>query len=129
MQKHSGACGRCSSRKQKCSLTPVHPRTGKPDRRKGTVDLQQARVREEKGLVVDIGKGKEHTDDAPDNIGTHEESVLVPLPLTELSALGSLTLDSGSGASSAPGNTPSDSPATLSRPLAIEAPPPTLPPA
>ena len=109
----------------------MHPRTGKLDRRKGAVDLQQAWVREEKGLVVDIGKGKDRANDAPDNTGMHEESalVLVPSPLTGLSALGSLMLDSGSGASSAPGNTPSDSPATLSRPLAIEAPPPTLPPA
>lgn len=124
-QLKSGACTYCNPRKQKCSLTPVNPETGKPDRRKGAAQLQESNVEGTKG---GIGKGKQRADDVPDT-GTPEESGPIPSPLAGLSGLGSLTLESGASSASATGNTPSDSPAALSQPSPIEAPSSTLPPA
>ena len=63
-------------------------------------------------LRAELKKGKQRALDSPD-AGEPEDSGLDPLPSAVLSALGSLTLESG-GSSSV--NTPSNSPAILSQP-------------
>jgi hypothetical protein len=119
----SGACERCSSRKQRCSLMPLNPVTGKTDRRQiSAAEIQEYRINQTKELR---GKGKQRAGD-PD-AGNPEDSPLPsPSPLVGLSGLGSLTLESG-GSSAA--NTPCDSPAALSQPSVTEGASTSLPPA
>jgi len=122
----SGACRRCNIRKQKCDLMPLNPVTGKTDRHAlSTAELREFRIKQTKESRAEIEKGKQCASDPPD-AGKPEDSGLVPSPLAGLSALGSLTLESGG---SSTGNTPSHSPAPPSQPSTIEHPPQALPPA
>jgi hypothetical protein len=104
---------------------PVNPATGKTVRKLlSEAELTEFRIKQTKEARAEIEKGKQPAGDPPD-AGTPEDSGLVPSPLAGLSALGSLTLESGG---SSAGNTPSDSPAVPSQPSAIEHPPEPLPP-
>src|SRR5712691_238954 len=120
----SGACQRCSSRKQKCNLMPLNPTTGKTDCRSlSAAELREFRIKQTNNSRAEIEKGKQRAGDLPD-AGNPEDSGPVPSPSAGLSALGLLTLESGG---SSAGNTPSDSPAVPSRPSVMERPPQALP--
>ena len=105
-----GPCQRCKTRKQKCDLMPINPRTGKTDRHASTKEeLLEFRTKQaEKERAAGVKKGKQRARGSPD-AEEPEASKSVPSPSTTLAGLGGLSLESG-GPSSA--NTPAGSLAT-----------------
>jgi len=122
------ACEQCQCKKNKCSLMPLNPGTGKTDHRALEQEsLQDFRIRQTEELChAGIKQGKQCARSSP---GAHkpEDSGVVSSPLATLAAFGSLALES-SGSSAV--DTPSNNPATLpeSSLLKVAAPsPPTAP--
>ena len=92
---------------------PLNPDTGRMDHYTLPEDhLWEFRIKQTEELHAELKKGKQRALDFPD-AGEPEDLGLDPSPSAALSALGSLTLESG-GSSSV--NTPSNSPAILSQP-------------
>ncbi len=126
-----GPCLRCKSKKVKCSLMPINPRTGKTDRRTLSQDeLLQFRIKQKgERRAPRLKKGKQRARDSSDTGEPAEASGSVPSPLAPLASLGALTLDSGASSTT---NTPANSPATAPIPPLPECPasaPPTALPA
>lgn len=115
-------CGRCKTKKSKCSLMPKNPATGKTDRHTLSAEYILAfRISEfekaEEGRA-EVKKGKQRARDPPDS-GEPEASKSTPSPLTALAGLGAMNLES---AVSSAANTPDNSPAVVSQPPLPERP-------
>jgi len=122
------ACERCQRKKNKCSLMPPNPGTGKMDRRALEQEsLQDFRIRQTEELRrAGIKQGKQRACSSP-GVREPEDSGAVSSPSAMLAAFGSLALES-SGSSAV--DTPSNSPATLpesSLPKVTAPSPPTAP--
>ena len=120
----NGPCKRCKKQKQGCSLMPQNPSTGKTDRRAlSQAELLEFRQKQTEDSRAAVKRGKRRAQDSP-NTGESEGSRLSPSPLTALSGLGTLALDSSG---SSPAETPADTPATLPQPPLPERPAPPRP--
>jgi len=117
----TGACQECFVRKEKCSLVPMNPETGKADRHILTPEaVFEYRVKQAKALRAEIRKGKRRAVDSPD-ADEPEASEEASPALSSLAGLERLTLGGGKPS---PGSTPADSPANMPQPPLPEQPAP-----
>lgn len=119
-----GSCSYCTSKKLKCSLMPVNPKTGKADRHA----MMEAKVHNfrlsqvkamHKARRAAVKRGKRPAPESPD-ADDRGGSASAASPHAQLMDLERLSLGGGKPS---PARSPADSPATLPQPLLEDAAP------